>query len=616
MATPSGANAPYKIEKRGDKYVVVNNTGAVKATFDDEEKARAYQKALYANVPGAAKRAGKVKFTGAHDDRVKALFDQVVDDLLARQSAVGPLTMADGKYPISDQHSANSAWKLRNHSDSHSEAEVVAHIRRACSKLGLHFPGDDDREKAADTSRLMMQLKPHGFVYPGNMPPCSQCGYGANEGAHVNPPRTGSVGLSYIGGERRIVAADKQPMRRLHRTHVYSTGYAGWVGSIPCAACGQTMGAGCHTPGLPIGSASTTAALSPQTAADGGVIDPGTGAGPEEGYGQIVLVRHAFKPLPGETSIAQDYQLCALCGFGADDEVHSGDEDNAQNLVTVKRFAADTGNALASPTRTGRGDTQASDVQRAFVTQLGGKTILTAPATVFTDPEGLPRELAAAWERASAANPHFLWLEGRYVEADMPNRNAAAWSTEDLELGEPTVAHGPLNWLHEERHIVGTIAAAKLVLPDREAANAGSRAHIRSLAAVWRYLWPTEARQIAAASDDRKLWYSMECVSREVACLTAGCTHTQSYGDYMRLPHTRCQHVKAGGARRFADPSFLGGAVILPPVRPGWGGANATVLRQAAMLAEAQQDSLVGLTEAEAVDMVAQIINYAQGDAA
>ena len=68
--TPSGANAPYKIVKRGDQFAVVNNIGETKATFDSHAKALAYQRALYVNVPGAAKRADKVKFTGKARQRI------------------------------------------------------------------------------------------------------------------------------------------------------------------------------------------------------------------------------------------------------------------------------------------------------------------------------------------------------------------------------------------------------------------------------------------------------------------------------------------------------------------------------------------------------------------
>lgn len=39
---------PYRIEKRGNKWVVVNeDTGKVKGTHDSEEKARAQMRLLY-----------------------------------------------------------------------------------------------------------------------------------------------------------------------------------------------------------------------------------------------------------------------------------------------------------------------------------------------------------------------------------------------------------------------------------------------------------------------------------------------------------------------------------------------------------------------------------------
>lgn len=48
---------PYYIEEQGGKYVVVNDEGKVKGTFDTKDEARAQQSALYANVPGAAEKA-------------------------------------------------------------------------------------------------------------------------------------------------------------------------------------------------------------------------------------------------------------------------------------------------------------------------------------------------------------------------------------------------------------------------------------------------------------------------------------------------------------------------------------------------------------------------------
>lgn len=56
-APGGGPHAPYNVEQRGDKWVVVNDLGEVKGTFDSKEKAREQQKALYANVPGASEQA-------------------------------------------------------------------------------------------------------------------------------------------------------------------------------------------------------------------------------------------------------------------------------------------------------------------------------------------------------------------------------------------------------------------------------------------------------------------------------------------------------------------------------------------------------------------------------
>lgn len=197
----------------------------------------------------------------------------------------------------------------------------------------------------------------------------------------------------------------------------------------------------------------------------------------------------------------------------------------------------------------------------------------------------------------------FLYLDGRFVEADHPNGNGALWTSADLELATATVASGPLNWLHEERHIIGSIVGASF---RREQA---ARSHITASSVVWRYLWPEEARAIERASAERQLWYSMECVSRTVTCLS--CDGTFEFEKAIRRSSDVCRHIQQRtSVRRFNEPTFLGGAVILPPFRPGWSGANAEVVRQAARLAEAAS---LGETmeKADAEAMVAQILAYA-----
>ena len=223
---------------------------------------------------------------------------------------------------------------------------------------------------------------------------------------------------------------------------------------------------------------------------------------------------------------------------------------------------------------------------RAFLTEVDGKTILTAPASSLV-------------QRAAASpNPHFLEVAGRFVGADKPNRNGAMWTLDDLEMGEPTVQHGPLNWLHEDRHIIGTITEASLQVPSTTEKSKFTIADpfIEATAAVWRWLWPEEAKTIEKAASTRSLWYSMECISESVVCTGPnGCGQEYAYFDVVRASRGEeldvCQHVLTrASVRRFKDPTFLGGAIIVPPVRPGWKDANVDLLRQGARFAEAAFD--------------------------
>lgn len=231
------------------------------------------------------------------------------------------------------------------------------------------------------------------------------------------------------------------------------------------------------------------------------------------------------------------------------------------------------------------------------VTTVGARTILTAPATT---------ETAAMWDARPNPNPHILWMQGRFVGAERPNRNGAFWSTADLELGKPTVAHGPLNWLHEERHIIGVIADSKFV-PSVGGPTAESAAetvvdaivekaavtgdpHITALSAVWRWVYPQEASVIQMASDTGVLAYSMECVAEAVQCVgDGGCGTQVSYMAYAQ--GQACDHLKErASVRRLVNPTFLGGAVIVPPTRPGWADADAAVMTEAAAVAEKAYD--------------------------
>lgn len=247
-------------------------------------------------------------------------------------------------------------------------------------------------------------------------------------------------------------------------------------------------------------------------------------------------------------------------------------------------------------------------VQRAFVSEINGHTFITGPADLVID----------GWEKALTPNQHVKWMQGRFVGGEKANRNGAFWSTQDLEFGQPTVQHGPLNWLHEARHIIGTIADAKLVLPSGETAAEAlgvvNEPHINALSAIWQWIYPDECYVIEQASDAGKLWYSMECVSRTVQCVGEGSCGTEAaYMDYLQHKGV-CQHMKEHSAtRRLVDPTFLGGAVIVPPVRPGWADADARFMREASKMAEASFETAnPEMTASEWELLMAQLVRFAR----
>ena len=272
--------------------------------------------------------------------------------------------------------------------------------------------------------------------------------------------------------------------------------------------------------------------------------------------------RHNFRP--ARFTHPNGHPRCLVCG----------DEESTGGVCNAREAARTRSRVPVEPEGIRHG--VAAVPTKAFLTEAYGRTVLTAPAAV--------------WEKALTPNEHFLWMQGRFVGAEKANRNGAFWSTADLEMGEPTVKGGPLNWLHEDRHVIGSIVEAKLVMPGAEAAADGQLAepHIVAASAAWKWLYPDECYVMEQASDQGKLWYSMECVAKQVSCVgDGGCGQTYGYGDVMKAAENVCQHIiQRSASRRMVDPTFLGGAVIVPPVRPGWGDADAQVMRQAASMAE------------------------------
>lgn len=244
---------------------------------------------------------------------------------------------------------------------------------------------------------------------------------------------------------------------------------------------------------------------------------------------------------------------------------------------------------------------------RAFMHETNHSTILTAPA-------GLVRELANR-------KAPFLHLQGRFVGAEKANRNGAVWTLEDLQVGEPTVKHGPVNWLHDDKKVIGAITGSELVIPEgeREAASYGAPytdPFISANSVLWRFLYPQEAAVVEMAAERNSLWYSMECVSESVICSGEnGCGAEMGYADALLKTAKACEHVRERASeRRFKNPIFLGAGIIVPPVRPGWADANATLLKESASLAERafEQAGQPEVGDSEWHAMCAQVMQFAE----
>lgn len=240
------------------------------------------------------------------------------------------------------------------------------------------------------------------------------------------------------------------------------------------------------------------------------------------------------------------------------------------------------------------------------------------PAFVVEDPESgrvvltMPAETAAQL----TADDFLLHLDGRLVEAEKANGNGAFWAQDDLEFGLPSIAYGPLNWLHEERKIVGVLKDARLVT--REAAATTGldiNNHVNSASVMWRWLYPRESAMVQAYSSAKQLWYSMECISREIACVGVnGCEAKVPYLDAQNRTAACCDHIRErSAARRFVDPIFQGAAIIVPPIKPGWAGADLAVARQAAHLVEDQHIEIPGMDTSASERMVAQVLEWSRG---
>lgn len=252
------------------------------------------------------------------------------------------------------------------------------------------------------------------------------------------------------------------------------------------------------------------------------------------------------------------------------------------------------------------------------------RQLVVTPEPTAEDPASAPIVLEGAnghtfvsvpaQTAAGPANPYYLGLTGRLVEAGRPNANGAFWTVDDLKEAERTVANGPLNWLHEDKRIIGALTSSWFVpgSPLQSAGAAQVGPHVAVNAVTWAHLWPKEAAALRQYADSGQLWLSMECISESVTCRAGvghpGCGETFDYMAAVRGEGV-CSHLsERSSIRQLNKPTFLGAAVIVPPARPGWANAEAWMTDQSEALVQRQAASM---ERTDAESMVVQIMAHA-----
>lgn len=186
-----------------------------------------------------------------------------------------------------------------------------------------------------------------------------------------------------------------------------------------------------------------------------------------------------------------------------------------------------------------------------------------------------------AWaEKHVVKHPSLRYILGRYAESARANLNGHVFDQKELEAATKLLPDTPVNMLHRQHYIVGHYVAAEMVYPmGNVVANVATEPlnpHMEALSAFYRYYFPDEFKMVEQAHKEGSLFYSMECVPRSLTCAgTDGCGQEFAYDG--RQSPTYCAHLNEHATpRKLNSPNFTGGALVIPPAKPGWKRADIT----------------------------------------
>lgn len=196
---------------------------------------------------------------------------------------------------------------------------------------------------------------------------------------------------------------------------------------------------------------------------------------------------------------------------------------------------------------------------------------LAGPAVMLGElPKGVEiasSEWAAKYIVDNEANSYVL---GRFVEADKANNNKQYFRLGDLLMAQPTISYAPLNINHQSSPI-GTFVASEMQYPKNEEDNP----YIEALSAVWKHYFPEAFALVQRAYAEQNLFYSMEAVPRSLSTI-GGSDDSAEYAYMGRIDDSYPEEIN----KRTCDgiilnsPHFVGGALVVPPSKPGWSKAD------------------------------------------
>jgi hypothetical protein len=220
-----------------------------------------------------------------------------------------------------------------------------------------------------------------------------------------------------------------------------------------------------------------------------------------------------------------------------------------------------------------------------ILTEGNTSLFLTTKAQIFDKDKDV-----AAWASKYITDNKFLtWIVGNYAEADNANSNGQYWTYEGLRMSQPTINHSPMNIGHHAEEIVGTWVASEMMLPTDQ--SAAVHPYIETVGAFWKFQFPKTLETVERAWKQGQLYISMETVAETVTCVgDNACGGTFPYEG--PVSNGYCECIRSGRTARQLDKShFLGGALIIPPKRPGWKAADVKEISE--MTTDAEKDQIL-----------------------